>query len=367
METGDGWLLRVRLPGGVAAPAALRAVADVVARYGSGIVELTGRANLQLRGFRADILATAAAALVSAGLATSDPFTDALRAIAASPLTGHDPTARADAAPIVEAIEAALLASSVTAVPSKFAVVVDDGGSWPLRLGADVRFDFRSDGRWAVGVRGSDRSIGVTDDPAAVAVAAAEVCADHGELMDAVGRDLGPIGVARQLGVGSYDEAEPAGPIERLDRRTVGVHPHPDPARGNVVATPFLGHLDAVTLVALAALVERVGASARIAPERSLALCGISRWDLDEVLAAMVELGLTMDAAQPAALLSACVGSRGCSSAYADTWREATQRAGVALSTRLHLSGCAKGCGAPMGVRHLIADASGSFSEAVSP
>ena len=41
MLTGDGWLLRIRLPGGVLPPAAMGAVAAVADRYGSGAVELT--------------------------------------------------------------------------------------------------------------------------------------------------------------------------------------------------------------------------------------------------------------------------------------------------------------------------------------
>ncbi|MCU1343928.1 MAG: cobalamin, partial [Acidimicrobiia bacterium] len=254
METGDGWLLRVRLPGGAISPAGLRAAAAVAARYGSGILELTARANLQLRGFTADVLADAAAALVEAGLATADPHTEALRAIAASPLTGHDPTASVDASPTVAAIEQALLASGVGPVPSKFAVVVDDGGSWPVRLAADVRFDFRTnDDRWSVSVRGSDRVLGVTGDPAAVAVAVARQCAEHGARLDEVGRALGATRLATLLGV----DADDAGALpQRADRPVVGVHPHLDPARCSVVAAPFLGRVDVTTLTALVPLIE---------------------------------------------------------------------------------------------------------------
>ena len=83
MLTGDGWLLRVRLPGGVLSPGAMRVVAAVAAACGSGAVELTSRANLQVRGVTD--LDGAARRLIEHGLALDDPQRDALRAVVASP------------------------------------------------------------------------------------------------------------------------------------------------------------------------------------------------------------------------------------------------------------------------------------------
>ena len=53
-RTADGWLLRVRRPGGQLTTAQMTALAGVAGTYGSGIVEVTSRANVQLRGLRAE-------------------------------------------------------------------------------------------------------------------------------------------------------------------------------------------------------------------------------------------------------------------------------------------------------------------------
>src|ERR1700712_2724745 len=48
-EAADGWMARVRLPGGRVDARGLRAVADV-ASWGNGLVELTSRGRPQIRG-----------------------------------------------------------------------------------------------------------------------------------------------------------------------------------------------------------------------------------------------------------------------------------------------------------------------------
>jgi precorrin-3B synthase len=134
METGDGWLLRVRVPGGALDPAQLLVVATTSERWGRGVVEITARANLQIRGVRAGAVDAAAGALVAGGLALADPTLDARRAVVAAPLTGHDPAEAASATGLVDALVAALVTAPLPgALPPKFGVVVDTGGTIPVR------------------------------------------------------------------------------------------------------------------------------------------------------------------------------------------------------------------------------------------
>ena len=84
-EAADGLLARVRVPGGRITAPQLRALAGA-ARLGNGIVELTSRASLQVRGLRDDALAQP---LAAAGLLPS-PSHERIRNILASPFAGPE-------------------------------------------------------------------------------------------------------------------------------------------------------------------------------------------------------------------------------------------------------------------------------------
>ena len=371
METGDGWLLRVRVPGGLLTTAAMRTVAATARRFGSGQVDLTSRANLQLRGVAPDAVDGAAAALVDAGLALSDARLDAQRAIVASPLAGHDPAALLDTAPVVARIVAriaARIAAPLAAepcgpLPPKFGVVVDDGGSWYLgAVDADVGLRAVRDG-WAVRLRGADEPLGTARSAPAVVARATHLCGRYGQRMDDVAASLGADRIARELGVHVGPVPRRAVAVRPVGAdRPLGRRPHRDDRRCNVIAAPFLGRVDAALLGAVAALADRERASVRLTTDHSLAFCGVAAPRAGTLLAELAELGLVVAAGDARSAISACVGTAGCAAAHGDT--AAAARALVAAwspPARLHLSGCAKGCGAPAHVHHLVADTTGAF------
>jgi precorrin-3B synthase len=397
--TGDGWLVRIRCPGGILTPAGLRLVAELAAANGSGQVELTSRANLQLRGLREEALDATGRELVAVGLAAADANRDGWRALVTSPLAGHDPEALVDTAPLVAALVTRLATEVDGPPPAKFGIVIDDGGSWPLdRLDADLRLGPAPGGRWSVALRGVGY-IGAADDPEAAALATARLCAAEGRRIDGVVEARGLSSVRAGLGATPANCESTALPPTRAARRSVspevspsrslstsaheqrdpltdrvgrgsttarddrpGVRDHHEPDRCSLVAAPFLGRLDATTLVALARLAEQDAQAVRLTTARSVALCGLHRDRLDAVRAELMVLGLLTTATDARARLSACVGSRGCEAARADTWAEAERLAGAG-SGRVHLSGCDKACGAPQGVRHLVAVDGGHFVE----
>ncbi|WP_408342195.1 precorrin-3B synthase [Paraburkholderia sp. RL17-337-BIB-A] len=64
----DGGICRIKLPGGELSAAQAAVIADVSEHHAAGVVELTNRANLQVRGVRGGHEAALIAALVDAGL-----------------------------------------------------------------------------------------------------------------------------------------------------------------------------------------------------------------------------------------------------------------------------------------------------------
>lgn len=73
MATGDGWLVRVRPPLGQLSRQQIMALCDAAETYGSGLIELTSRANLQLRGVTDESWPPLMAFLVENQLVSDDP------------------------------------------------------------------------------------------------------------------------------------------------------------------------------------------------------------------------------------------------------------------------------------------------------
>ena len=179
-EAADGYLARIRLPGGLIGAGQMRVLARLAAELGDGRAELTSRGNVQLRGLAADAAGPLAEELALAALLPS-PGHDLVRNVLASPLAGLD--GGPDLTAIVQALDAALCARPRLAeLPGRFLFAVDDGRGDVAGLGADVLAQVRADG---VAVNGL-----------AVPVAAQGDAADHAAAEDVdapkIGEDSGP-------------------------------------------------------------------------------------------------------------------------------------------------------------------------------
>jgi precorrin-3B synthase len=170
----DGGICRIKLPGGELSAAQAAVIADVSERYAAGVVELTNRANLQVRGVRSGHEAALIAALVDAGLGpiratgaadassllpatsvdasdtcrfgaadasntrstTAPQFPDSISTSAAddvrnvmvSPTAGRDPFALFDTRPLcVEVLALLQTEARFAALSPKFALLLDGG------------------------------------------------------------------------------------------------------------------------------------------------------------------------------------------------------------------------------------------------
>lgn len=359
MEAADGMLMRVRLPGGAITPAGIQAVADVAERFGSGTVELTSRANLQIRGLARASVPAAAAHLVRQGLADAEPERDARRDVVGSPLTGHDPTEQADVGAAVADVARLLAAApDLEGLPPKFCVALDGGGAASVRgVPADVAMGaIRAvEGGTVVQLElgrpldDNDGSVACipVGDIGPVVVAAARRCAQEGERMATLVERAGRAELLGSLTTGTAIRLVSA-PRPIVAPAPIGAMAHPRSDQVNLGAAPLLGRTSPAALRSVAALVGDTNAQIRCTPWRGIVLLGIARTEQATATAALARAGFSPDPTDPAHLVSACVGLPGCASSRADTGRAARTLldAPGTLNGRVHLSGCEKRCGA---------------------
>jgi precorrin-3B synthase len=354
MQSGDGWLARVKPSAGVVTAAAARIIAQAARRHGNGHIDLTTRGNLQVRGLSPRSAELFAQIILAAGLASADPAVEAIRNVMASPLGPDDPSAAFDSHALAREIEAMLAAeTALQALPAKVCMLVDGGGALPLAgVAADIMVRAHGEAL-AVQLDGSTlvaltaRSM-LAETVKALALAFLRLSRDRREpprRMAALLREIGEAAIFAAAGLTPV-----VMPRDRnvLSRTPIGFVPLPAPAAGCIgVGLPF-GRIEADALICLAELSERHGdGTLRATPWRALLLAGIAVTDAHRLAAEVEALGLIADAADPRLSIFACVGAPACKSASVDARGDAARLAAAvpAMEGRsLHVSGCAKSC-----------------------
>ncbi|WP_420961971.1 precorrin-3B synthase [Brucella sp. IR073] len=127
-EAADGRICRVKLSCGRLSTSQARAVADVAERHGNGIIELTSRANLQLRGIGPDNADDVIVALMEAGLGPLVPEGDDIRNVMVNPTAGIDTNLAFDTLPLAGSLlETLQTTPAYYALSPKFSILIDGG------------------------------------------------------------------------------------------------------------------------------------------------------------------------------------------------------------------------------------------------
>ena len=344
MRTGDGFLARLPPLPRAMTPDQLAGIAAAARRHGNGLVEISKRGNFQIRGLAEQggaALATDLAALgfdLPIGLPISvDPLYEL-----------HPPPV--DPAGLVAALHGRLDETGLAdRLAPKLSIVLDFGTRFrPAALTGDLRFRFEGDGA-RVGLGGDDRSadwIGLVPQESVVAAAEAilSCLAEFGPLA----RLSGPRGLRESL---RFRKA--LQPVA-MGAEMPAVQPSPawtGSASVLDIAFPF-GQCEADPLARLADAAQAAGiAGIAPAPERRLLLAG-GPAAVRKLSTVAEALGFIVEARDPRLSLSACIGSKGCSSGSIPARTLATRLAEAVPdlfdgSFHLHLAGCGKGCAHP--------------------
>ena len=331
MRSGDGLLARVRPPAATLTAAQARALDDAAQRHGNGVIELTGRGNLQVRGLSAGSFPRFLDAICAAGLADPDPQRDGRQRIMAAPLG-------VDAALAAALHEALGDEPALDRLAPKFAIRLD-GGAVPIdTVEADLAIDptHLALPGWRA----------PASDPVGAVLACCRALAARGVLR---ARDVeDPAALLRSLGLGAL----PAPPA--VAPPTIGAF------AWGIGLAPRLGQRGAGDLARLAALAEaRGGGALRVTPFRSILLPGAPAAALADASAHFV-----VRADDPSLRIRACIGAPGCLSGQAPARAVAADfLTRVPPAGILHLSGCGKGCAHPRPAARLFVGENGALRE----
>jgi precorrin-3B synthase len=358
MRTGDGWLVRVRAAGGRLDFDSAEAIADCAMHFGNGALEISSRANLQLRGIGDDDLPRLQQRLAKAGLLDDDADSESVRNIVASPLADVDPAAVLDTAPVVAALEARLARdAALHPLPAKFCFVVDAGGALPLGdVEADIRLEALAQGgerKFAVSLGGdAEATTFCTPAEAAdAAVALARAFLDKSGDGDDAPRRMRELvarrGAASMFRAAGLDLAPAPRPAGRCaaPRDYLGIHKFGETYC--VGAAPALGRMTGEDLAFVAREALRLsGAGLRLAPWRALLIPGLHAAGAQAMSAALARRDFLLDPADPRLSVVACSGAPKCANAARAVQIEALQLAPLLPGGGivLHVSGCEKGC-----------------------
>ena len=358
MESGDGLIVRLKLTGGIVPLDLAARIADWSRRFGNGEIDLTARANLQIRGVTDATLPGLQDAIAEAGLLDDNPDGEAIRNVIASPLAGLDPDAFLDIRPTVAALEARLAGDPrLYALPAKFCFAVDDGGRCGIGgVRADVRFEAVAEPAFAVRLDGApDDLLGPCrpeDVPDVVARLAGVFLARRGDtrrMRDLVKR-TGAAAIAGEASLPFFRHSREGGnPSIHLRGGRQWIPAFAGMTLGAIgIGLPFGrvsgGNLQYLTQRA----VEAGAAELRLTPWRAILAPCSSQQAAEQLAQTLPQDAFILDPADPRRRVAACVGAPACQRATTNVREDAGRLALlIAENQFLHLSGCTKGCAYP--------------------
>lgn len=343
MATGDGLLARVMAVGTVALDA-FAGLCAAARAHGNGVIEVTARGSLQVRGLTPESAPLLADAVAAFGIDVAQGIP-----VAVDPLAGLDPQEVIDAGALARSVRDSLARASIRVAP-KVSVLIDGGGALHLdALVADVRLRAQGDGlHVAVG--------GDAESATLLGAIAPEHAAQAVVRLLAVLAGRGPTARARDVigaeGADSFRVAmaelliEAPAPTARRAAEPIGIHALRDDRLALGVGLPF-GHADALTLERLVEMTRQAGAAGvRPVPGRALLIIGVGADAAPSLTAGAGRLGFIVESCDPRRRVIACPGAPICSSAQipARALVPAIAAAVAAWRGTVHVSGCAKGC-----------------------
>ena len=353
MLTGDGLLVRLH-PIGTVSLDAWAALCKAARRYGNGIIEVTSRGSIQVRGLSAESAPLFADEIAALGIAAADGVP-----VISGVLGNLDPAEILDSNTMADEMRRALARGGLAArLPPKVSIIIDGGGSFGLhQLAADIRLRAEaneSSAVFCVSVGGDEASAAYLGsvtalDGVASALRLLEVIASRGG--GARARDINSAegGAVFRSAIADLLIAHVDAPKTRQPGKIIATRRLRDGSFACGIGLPF-GHGDALALERLANAASAAGARGLcVSPDRALFVVGLTQEARLAFTAAAEQLGFIVHDDDPRRHVIACAGAPTCAAGHIPARAMAPAitknlAAYAADSFSVHISGCAKGC-----------------------
>jgi ferredoxin-nitrite reductase len=387
----DSYMCRLRLPGGILLAWQARGLADLAERLAGGYVDVTTRANLQLREISAGDGPRVLDQLQELGIVTRGSGADNVRNIVGSPTAGFDPDELIDTRPLSRGIHFAILQRrELYGLPRKFNIAFDGGGRVRCLEGTnDIGFTavkaisgpapaevcFRMALGGITGHRTYASDLGVLlrpEDCVPVSLATLRFFLDEGDrsdrkkarfkyVIDRFGLDGCLAEIEKRLGrtLPKAERVEFAAPTSHDPLGHIGVHPQREAGRCYVGVVLPVGRITAEQLRGLADLAEEFGSrELRLTVWQNVLIPDVATENAAVARRRLQEKGLDCEAGPVRAGVVACTGAKGCKYAAADTKGHALaiadhldQNVPLDVPFNLHVTGCHHSC-----AQHFVGD-----------
>ncbi|YAG16025.1 Precorrin-3B synthase [Nostoc sp. DSM 114161] len=372
----DGILSRMRIPGGIISSEQFSAIADIADQHGGGYVDVTNRANLQIREIRTQINSQVLNHLQDIGLGSRNTDIDHIRNIMTSPTAGIDRQELIDTRPFVRAWDNYIaIHPALSALSAKFSVCFDGGGIVRVsdRLNDILFAAVLVDGNvyfrlyLCAGAKKeppSDTKILLTpDDCLPVLAALTDVYLNHSDISDRPRLRLRDL--LNTLGCENYlhqvqqrlpftlsrRETSPVGQKIDPNSQHLGIHSQRQQGLFYIGVVLPLGRVESGQMRGLADLAAKYGSEIRLTPWQNLLLTDIPQQTLTHVQNQITLLGLDSSATNIKSSLIACSGNKGCAASATDTKSHALalaeyleNRLTLERPINIHFTGCQKSC-----------------------
>lgn len=367
----DGLLARIRVPGGRLSSVQLKHMASASEEFGSGIIDLTNRANLQIRGIVKEKQPALIEYLVAHDLISKDPTHDRLRNIAIDPLSGLVDEVTDCHALSIELDRAISQLSCKDQISPKFSIILDGGGITTISgLGHDFALVAKKSAMFIhntivfqLYLAGQKTPLEVSGKNLVSTVInwiEQLVAASKPEPL-LVKKMLAKHGLSGVVSILDDTITEMPMPITKKIHRLLGSQPQQDQQNYAVSLMSPSSRLLYFQAIGLAELAERYsGGELRLTPWQAVILPNVADDDIALLWEKAEGLGLITQETEQNLSIVSCAGSDGCvhggfeTKAKALEIRDTLADLAFPKPVTIHLSACEKGCASRADTNYLV-------------